>query len=328
MIKINKFVLIPSLAAFLFTFASCVGNEDEDDDEEYGIHSISEIYGYTYEGTVNASSGNKLTPEITLYNENRLDWNMSSTGMANNQFYYCAEPYKKYGIAFPNVYITYWYTSETVMNADTKRTSAAMKVFLAINTLKNITVEVESAGTTGAGNSMAGTPIDMTRNSDFKNITPTTISSDENNEDIKDEEIEVLGNPAEWFESSSTYEGTFTYLVSEDGSVGKGEGTSGEGYTPQVVIAKTANNTVTVKTPRMVYGGTMTVEPYDVSGVSVTKDGEIYYLSKGEFSSNDGNYAISGTSLTGKLENGILTLKVVFQPGSMPFPITQIFTSN
>lgn len=323
----KRFIYTFFSVLIIATFASCYGNEDEDSDDDYGEHSISEIYGYTYEGTVNASSGNKLTPTITLYNASRLDWNMSSSGMANNQFYYVAEPYTRNGFVYSNVYETYWYAEEAVMNADKNRAKYSMKVFLAINTLKNITVEVENAGNTGAGSSMAGTPIDMNRNSDWKNTTPTEIAVADEDE-INDVTISVSGDSAEWHESSSSYAGTFVYLVGDNGSIGKGEGTSGDSVTPKVEITKTENNTVKVKTPRMVYGGTMILEPYEVSQVAVTKNGDAYYLSKGEFTSNDGNYDIAGTSLTGKLENGTLTLRVVFQPGKMPFAITQIFTSN
>lgn len=324
----KRFIYTLFSVLILATFVSCYGNEDEDSDYDYGEHDISEIYGYTYEGTVNASSGNKLSPEITLYNASRLDWNMSSNGMANNQFYYVAEPYAKNGVTYSNVYETYWYTEEAVMSADTNRAKYSMKVFLAINTLKNITVEVEDAGNTGAGGSMAGTPIDMDRNSDTKNTTPSEIKKSEEEEKIEDISITVAGDSAEWLSDSSTYTGTFVYLVGDKGNIGKGNGTSGDGVTPAVSVTKTDGNTATVKTPRMVYGGTMTVEPFEVTGVAVTKDGDIYYLSKGEFASNDGTYEIKGTSLTGKLENDVLTLRVVFQPGSMPFAITEIFTSN
>lgn len=313
----------------LALLASCYGNEDEDSDYDYGEHDISEIYGYTYQGTVNASSGNKLTPEITLYNSTRLDWNMSSTGMANNQFYYHAEPYSKDGKTYSNVYETYWYAEEAVMNADTNRTKYSMRVFLAINTLKSITTMVQDAGNTGAGSSMAGTPIDMDRNSGTKNTTPSEIKKTEEEEKIEDITITVEGDSAEWLGDSSTYTGTFVYLVGDNGNIGKGKGSSGDGVTPEVSVTKTDGNTVTVRTPKMVYeAASMTVESYDVAEVSVTKNGDVYYLSKGEFTSNDGTYEIKGTSLTGKLENGVLTLRIVFQPGSMPFPITEIFTSN
>lgn len=324
----KKFIYTLFSVLILASLVSCYGNEDEDSDEDYGEHEIAEIYGYTYEGTVNASSGNKLTPTITLYNTNRLDWNMSSSGMANNQFYYVAEPYTKNGVTYSNVYETYWYAEEAVMNADTNRNKYSMRVFLAINTLKSITVEVEEAGTTGAGNSMSGKPIDMDRNSGTKNTTPSVIEKKEEDEKIEDITITVSGDSSEWLESSSSYTGTFVYLVGDNGDIGKGQGSSGDGVTPTVSVTKTDGNTVTVKTPRMVYGGTMTVEPYDVTEVAVTKDGDVYYISKGGFTANDGTYNIAGTSLTGKLENGKLTLRVVFKPGSMPFAITEIFTGE
>lgn len=189
----------------LALFASCYGNEDEDSDYDYGEHDIAEIYGYTYQGTVNASSGNKLTPEITLYNSTRLDWNMSSTGMANNQFYYHAEPYTKDGKTYSNVYETYWYAEEAVMNADTNRTKYSMRVFLAINTLKSITTMVQDAGNTGAGSSMAGTPIDMDRNSGTKNTTPSEIVKKDDEEKKSSETEGYIGTFYGETKAASTY---------------------------------------------------------------------------------------------------------------------------
>ena len=37
---------------------------------------------------------------------------------------------------------------------------------------------------------------------------------------------------------------------------------------------------------------------------------------------------INSLTLTGKLEEGVLTLRTSFYPGKMPFPIIQIFTSG
>lgn len=241
----------------LALFASCYGNEDEDSDDDYGEHDIAEIYGYTYEGTVNASSGNKLSPEITLYNATRLDWNMSSNGMENNQFYYAAEPFTKDGKTYSNVYETYWYTDENLMAADTNRTQASMKVFLAINTLKNITVEVENAGTTGAGSSMAGTPIDMNRNSDTQNTTPSEITK-------KTDEDKKLSE-------TDGYIGTF-YGETKAASTYFSSGF--DGTNEEVVISANSDGTVKVVHTNTAFPSTWTFD-----SVTVTESSGAYTFS-------------------------------------------------
>ena len=80
----------------------------------------------------------------------------------------------------------------------------------------------------------------------------------------------------------------------------------------------------------------MTIEPYEIAGVKVFKDGDVYYLSYEASSEStvtaqkaDGTTInINSLTLTGKLENGVLTLRTSFYPGKMPFPIIQIFTSG
>ncbi len=294
-------------------FTSCDPDDNEDDDEvtEY---DISELYGYTYGASFTASSGTQLTPELVIYDERHLDWNMSTSGMSTNSFYYTAEK------TATNKYTLYWYdTAASYAEADTSK--ASMNVVIGINTATSISIMVNNA-TAGAGNAMAGRPIEMTRTSaEKKTYTAEDDSSSSSGTSLID--FTVSGSNAEWAEDSSTYTGTLKIYViqTEDGS-------SGEGVTPSVTITKTEGNTVTVKTPPLVYSGAMEIKSFDVTDCAVTKNGDVYYLSKGEFTSSDGNYAISGSSLKAKLESGVLTLQVIFKPGHMPLDITELFTSS
>lgn len=112
----------------------------------------------------------------------------------------------------------------------------------------------------------------------------------------------------------------------------KEKGTSGTGIVPSVIITKTEDDTVTIKTPKMVYDA-MTLDSFDIENVDVTKNEDTFFFSKGEFTAttkttDDKGYDITGTSLVGKFEEGILVLRVAYTPGSMPFPIVVIFTSS
>ncbi len=322
------FFMILMSVIFGLTCVSCADDDDDDDNVNFLIFSLSNIYGYTYSTNFTSSSGTSLSPQIIIYNSERLDWNMSTNGMGNNQFYYTSTQTSL------NNWTLYWYTTKSLAEAN-DTSAASMQVRLGIDNFNQITVLVASSSV-GAGNSMGKTPLTMTRTSAAKNTTPSKIETksevDEKKSSVDDVEIIAAGDSAEWPENSSSYTGTFKYLVGKDdngnyGSTAKGEGSSGENIVPAVEIKKTENNTVSIKTPRMVYG-TMTLEPFVIDGVAVTKSENIYYFSKGDFSSSDGNYEIKGFSVAGKLENEILTLRVEFKPGSMPFEMVQIFTSN
>ena len=75
------------IAASLF-FVSCDAISDAFRDETLENIDITELYGYTYYGNITSSGGSTLTPSLTIYNDDRLDWNMSVNGMNINQFYY------------------------------------------------------------------------------------------------------------------------------------------------------------------------------------------------------------------------------------------------
>lgn len=106
----------------------------------------------------------------------------------------------------------------------------------------------------------------------------------------------------------------------------------GDGSIPSAVIAGSGAS-VTVKKTGMTYGG-FEIGSIEVIGVNVLKDGEVYYLQKGGFTtiakskSQTEDWNIAGISLKGNIENGILTLRVEFKPGSMPANLIQIFTSE
>lgn len=310
-------------AVFCLGIFSCASEED-DEIQEYPIESI---YGYTYSLTFTASSGTSLSPAITIFNGERLDWNMSTTSMGNNQFYYTAEA------AGVNSWLLYWYATKALAEENNKNT-ASLQARLGIDSPDQISIMVLSTEM-GAGSAMGKTPLSMKRTSAQKNTTPTEISGGSGTKaEIEDIEIVPAGDAADWSESSSSYTGSFVFLVGySDGKYGttaKGEGSSGDGETAEVLIVKGEGSVVAVKTPKMAYTESMSIDSFEVADVGVTKADGVYYLSKGEFTAetSDGKYSIAGSSLTGKLENGILTLRVVFRPGNMPLPIVQIFTSS
>ncbi|MCR5725466.1 MAG: hypothetical protein K6G80_10315 [Treponema sp.] len=321
-------ILFASLAFF-----SCSG----DDETEATDYDISELYGYTYYGSITSSSGNTLIPSIILYNDERCDWNMSVNGMNNNQFYY-------YSVKNSTAnYTLYWYSAENVSYCKSKDSSkASMVVQLGINSTSEIVILLTGDNLTGVSG-MTNTRVTMTKQTDIeKNTTPSAIEYDEEVEDIS---IEIPESALEsaWGEES-TYTERFVFMVGEGGSLAKGQGTSGTDesgteITPTVTITDTSSTalaTATVKVPRFAYTEAMTIESYDIALVKVFKEGEIYYLSYEASSGStvtaqkaDGTTInINSLSVTGKLENGVLTLRTSFCPGNMPFPIIQIFTSN
>lgn len=312
--KFLKIAILPFLSVIMISCA-----EDASKPDDIPAYTLDSIAGYTYITKFTSSSGNELRPMITVFNDDRVDWNMSSTNMGVNKYYYKAE---SDGFC-PNVWTMYWYSTKGDFIAN-KTENAAMSIKLGINSLEKITVLV-SVANAGAGSSMAGTPLTMTLVSPVKNTVPTEIDSE--NVDIEDVVIQVLGEAVPWpYEGEKIYSGTFNFLVGENGSVAKTKGSSGESV-PSIKISKAEGNTVNITTQKIVYGG-MDVMQFEIKGVEVKKSGDIYYFQKGEFISSDGNYEINGKSVTGKLENGILVLRVQFVPGAMPFLLTEVFTSN
>lgn len=314
------------IAAFAFALISAVTLNSCSDDPEHGAipsFTLDDVKGYTYETTFTSSSGTELNPAITVFNDERLDWNMSSTGMGNNQYYYTASADSETA----NVWTMYWYTAKSDMMRN-NTAAAVMTVKYGINSETNVSVLVMS-GTAGAGSSMAGTPLTMKRTDAAKNTTPTEIAVT----GIEDVTITPSGSAADLPSSYATnYSGSFVYLVSAFGASGQGECMNGD--TPSVEISGSGSS-VKVKTPSLVYG-TFEIGSIEISDVSVLKDGDVYYLSKGEFTATtDGKssgetkqWEIAGTSVKGKIENGVLTLRVEFKPGLMPANIVQIFTSD
>lgn len=313
-------VLLAALIAAGLCFFSC--SSDGDSAEEVDI-DISEIYGYTFQGTISAISGNTLTPALILYNENRCDWNMSTNGMEFNKFYYWAKKNS------PSNYTLYWYGGSRGAYASLRDDSyASMVVQLGINSINEVTVLLTSDSLTGVSG-MTNTRVKMTRTNEARNTTAPKIVVDET---ISDVTITVpdTATTEDWFESSTQFSGTFDFMVGEGDSLTKDHGkTDASGAkTATVKIESSGNGKITVSTPQMYYSETMNITSYDIADVEVKKDGDVYYLTKGEYTATVGSITINGISVSGKYENGVLTLRVEFKPGKMPFPITQIFTSS
>ena len=99
--------------------------------------------------------------------------------------------------------------------------------------------------------------------------------------------------------------------------------------TPEIKITATENNTVKITMHTFSYTEQMTIDGYDIPDVSVKTDGNVLYLYRAK--SSDlviDEKTLTNLTVSGKLENGVLTLRVSYAPGKMPFPITEIFTSN
>lgn len=319
-IKPSQLLTATLLAASLLCFSSC--SNDDDSAEEVDI-DISEIYGYTFQGTISASSGNTLTPALILYDDNRCDWNMSTNGMEFNKFYYWSKKNSA------GNYTLYWYSGSRAASASLRDDSyASMVVQLGINSLNEVTVLLTSDSLTGVSG-MTNTRISMPRTSAERNTTAPRITVDPS---IVDVTITVpdTATTADWFESSSEYSGKFDFMVGEGGSLAKDHGTTDAdgNRTASVKITSSGNGKVTVSTPQMYYSATMNITSYDIADVDVKKDGDVYYLTKDEYMATVGTITMNGSSVQGKYENGVLTLRIEFKPGRMPFPITQIFTSS
>lgn len=134
---------------------------------------------------------------------------------------------------------------------------------------------------------------------------------------------------AKW-QSGTTYIGTLTLGISSmtiattpDSKVG-------------IAGDITKDNTISIRMPGGKGLGTMQIQDYTIENVTVTKDSEtenVYKLSLGSWQAhqtrNDGSQmTLKGSSVEGTFENGKLTLKVTFQPGSMPLDVIASFTMD
>lgn len=99
------------------------------------------------------------------------------------------------------------------------------------------------------------------------------------------------------------------------------------------VIKRAAENTVDITLNGFANasgGGAMTLGDFTISGVNVTAgENGSYSLNLGEFESQAGKMAITGTSLQGTVTaDGTASITVIFRPGSMPLNITAAFTGS
>ncbi|MBQ9494338.1 MAG: hypothetical protein IJR50_01715 [Treponema sp.] len=321
----HTFLAVTAIAVLL---VSCAGAGNE----SFADYDIAKIYGYTYYGNITASSGNTLIPSLILYNDNRCDWNMSVTGMNNNQFYY----YSVKNSA--SNYTLYWFSAADALAAANKDASkAAMVVQIGINNLDEIVILLTGDKLTGIG-AMANTRVPMKKQMHIsQNTTPSNIDYNANINDIMIER--PVGAIRSAWGGNNSYSGSFVYLVGKDGKLAKGEGscgtdTDGTEITPIVNIATDSlPNTVKITMYRFAFSKEMTVESFDIPNVEVYKYDESYYLSLASTSvqAKKGTgeiIALNELTVDGKLENGTLMLRVSFKPGKMPFPITEIFTSS
>ncbi len=322
--SVFSFVCVACAMLFSSPFISCSQDDDGSTAQDF---DISEVYGYTYSGTISASSGTTLTPAIIIYNDERCDWNMSTNNMSNNQFYYYSE---KTGTG---AYTLYWYGTDKQSYCASKDSSQAdMTVQLGINSLDEVVILLTADDYSGVSN-MTNTRVTMKlQTSIAKNVTPSVISEDSDIEDVTITIPETAASAA--WSGEKYYSGSFVYLVGDDGSIEKGTGScgtdsTGNEITPVVSFSDSDSSSGSIKITMhsFSYNSSMTIESYDVSGVSVKEADGVQYL---EYSGSvtAGSYTLNSFSLAGKLEDGILTLRVSFKPGSMPFAITEIFTSE
>ncbi len=287
----TTFFLVILLSLF---FISCKAETEEDEIPDY---DISQLYGYTFSGTINASSGSTLTPELTIFDSSHVEWNMSSSSMAAYTYYYSAKK------STQNVYYLYWYSSKSELSTnDTSK--AQMTVTLGINDTKNISVI-----------GMGSTVVEMSRISDEQR----TFEESKTDTSIDIPSITVAGSSAEWISEESAYTGKLHIIVMG------ADYANGENHS--ITITKTGENTVSITNPTL-QTSMMNMESFTLENVEVTKDGEIYYLSASNFTAMAGNVTLKVSSLKGKLENGILSLVYVYKPGKMPLDITQVFVSS
>ena len=311
-------------AVLMLLSVSCSQNEDELKD-----YDISELYGYTYHGTITSSSGETLVPSLILYNDKRADWNMSINGMTVVQFYYYAVKNSK------SNYTMYWFGGADYGAAMTKDASkAAMTVQIGINSTDGIIILLTGDGLTGIG-AMSNTRVPMAKQKKIpRNTDAPNVAFDPSIQDVTIK-IPDGASDADW-EGAASYTGTFDYLVGNDGNMARGHGSCGDGSEPNIVLVPDGGgtHTVKIKTHRFAYTAMMTILPFVIDGIKVKKDGDVYYLDRAAVSiphvkKADGTeVTLNDVTVRGKLENGKLTMRISFKPGLMPFAIVEVFKSN
>lgn len=319
-----------ALSLIFFACANPSGSSDAKDND------LSLIYGWTYYGNITASSGNTLIPGLILYNENRCDWNMNKNGMNDNQFYYFAEKNSA------SNYTLYWYTaSEATACAEKDKTKASMILQLGINSENEVVILLTGDGLTGVSG-MTNTRVSMKKQTGIaRNTTPSEMQFDEDVQDITIT-IPSSATPAQW-QGNSSYTGSYGFLVvgGNNTYLAKGQGTvttdSNGNLIPVCVEVTDTNstsaNTVKVKTTPITYTDAMSIDAFEITDVQVKKSGDVYYLYRASHTITgtkpDGTTMnLNNVTLSGKLENNKLTWRISFNPGAMPFPIVELFTSN
>ena len=328
---VYAFFAAAAIAASLF-FVSCDAISDAFRDETLENIDITELYGYTYYGNITSSGGSTLTPSLTIYNDDRLDWNMSVNGMNINQFYYYSVKNSK------NNYTLYWFSGADYGAAMTKDASkAAMTVQIGINSTDGVTILLTGDGLTGIG-AMSNTRVPMAKQKNIpRNKEAPVVDFDSS---IQDVEINIPSSAtkADWGGAGS-YTGEFDYLVGPEGKLARGHGSCGKDsggnvITPTVGITPDGTHTVKLKIHRFAYTQQMTILPFDIDGVTVRKEGDVYYLDRAAHSipnvkkADGSEVTLNEVTVRGKLKDGKLTLRVSFKPGNMPFAIVEVFKSN
>lgn len=319
-----------SLFLIVLFIMSCPQPETQLED-----HSLSQLYGYTYTGTIQAESGATLTPTLIIYDNSRCDWNMSSTGMENNQFYYLHKKNRK------SNYTLYWFNGSKHGEVIAQNTSAAdMEVQLGINSLEEITILLTQDDHTGI-DGMSNTRVTMKRTSDPRKTSTPTIDF---NQDIQESTITLPDGvldatwPSEWSDNSKSFPGTFNFFVkaNENNLIAAQEGTIDAQGTrnTQVTLTKGTEGFITLTTPPLYYSSTMFIKPYEINDIAIKKEDDILYFTKGkatieEVKKDDGSsITINLEEVIGQYKDGVLKIKIIFKPGAMPFPIYQDFCSD
>ena len=183
---------IAALTVFALLTVSCTELLNAFKDEALENRDISDIYGYTYYGNITSSGGSTLTPSLTIYDDERLDWNMSVNGMIDTQFWYYAKKNSK------NNYTLYWFGGADYGAAMTKDASkAAMTVQIGINSTDGVTILLTGDGLTGIG-AMSNTRVPMAKQKNIpRNKEAPVVDFDPS---IQDVEINIpsAATEADW----------------------------------------------------------------------------------------------------------------------------------
>ncbi|MCR4742452.1 MAG: calycin-like domain-containing protein [Treponema sp.] len=120
------------------------------------------------------------------------------------------------------------------------------------------------------------------------------------------------------------YEVSFGYSM----TVKSGPGSSGPDVKPIVKITEVDENHVNIILPDFVFSEKMKVASFEIKNVELSDIEEGKELKLGKFTSSDGNYQITGYSLQGKIQSGLLDFKVTYKAGKMPFKLTVNYKST